>query len=55
MPLAKETGRKPIVWNCPICTFDNEESMVVCEICGVFKESYVKSGKEANGTGGLIS
>ncbi|XP_078168009.1 uncharacterized protein LOC144562663 [Carex rostrata] len=51
LPVAKETARKPIVWSCSICTFDNEESMVVCEICGVFKESFVKSGKEANGIG----
>lgn len=29
--------------------------MVVCEICGVFKESFVKSGKEANGAGVFIS
>lgn len=53
--MAKETARKPIVWSCSICTFDNEESMVVCEICGVFKESFVKSGKEANGIGVLIN
>ncbi|KAJ4774088.1 Elongation factor 1-alpha [Rhynchospora pubera] len=55
LPLARETARKPIVWSCSICTFDNEDSALVCEICCVYKESFVKSGKEANGTGNNIA
>lgn len=31
------------VWRCPICTFDNEESMCACEICGVLRNPLVKS------------
>ncbi|KQK24201.1 hypothetical protein BRADI_1g78716v3 [Brachypodium distachyon] len=29
-----------------MCTFDDHETMVYCEICGVFWESFVKSAKD---------
>ncbi|XP_072963736.1 uncharacterized protein [Typha angustifolia] len=45
---------KPALWKCSICTFDNDESLVCCDICGVFRDSFVKSGKDVrekvNGT-----
>ncbi|XP_019055580.1 PREDICTED: elongation factor 1-alpha isoform X2 [Nelumbo nucifera] len=28
---------KPGIWRCSICTYDNDESMPVCDICGVFR------------------
>ncbi|KAM3389511.1 hypothetical protein ACQJBY_011574 [Aegilops geniculata] len=31
-----------------MCTFDNHETMVYCEMCGVFRESFVKSGKDVS-------
>ncbi|KAL2483249.1 HBS1-like protein [Forsythia ovata] len=30
------------VWRCPICTYDNEDSMSECEICGVLRNPLVK-------------
>lgn len=29
-----------------MCTFSNHESMVYCEMCGVFRETIVKSAKD---------
>jgi len=29
-----------------MCTFSNHESMVYCEMCGVFRETFVKSAKD---------
>ncbi|XP_076893046.1 uncharacterized protein LOC143544963 isoform X1 [Bidens hawaiensis] len=31
------------VWRCPICTFDNEEYMSSCDICGVLRNPLVRS------------
>ncbi|XP_057812350.1 uncharacterized protein LOC131026496 isoform X5 [Salvia miltiorrhiza] len=31
------------VWRCPICTYDNEDSMSACDICGVLRNPLVKS------------
>ncbi|XP_073001381.1 uncharacterized protein [Typha latifolia] len=41
-----EKAIKPALWKCSICTFDNDESLVCCDICGVFRDSFVKSGKD---------
>ncbi|OWM77260.1 hypothetical protein CDL15_Pgr028897 [Punica granatum] len=32
----KETIKRG-TWSCPICTYDNDESMTACDICGVFR------------------
>ena len=32
----QETVRRGI-WRCSICTFDNDESMSACDICGVLR------------------
>lgn len=31
-----------------MCMFDNHESMVYCEMCGVFRESFMKSAKDGS-------
>ncbi|KAK7318874.1 hypothetical protein RJT34_03581 [Clitoria ternatea] len=36
-PDAKQETIKPGVWQCPICTYDNDESMTSCDICGVMR------------------
>ncbi|KAM7267964.1 hypothetical protein ACFE04_010130 [Oxalis oulophora] len=33
---AREIGRKDL-WSCPICTYDNDNSMSACDICGVIR------------------
>lgn len=49
----KETTR-PGVWRCPICTFDNEDSMSSCDICGVLRNPLVNARSSINkNTGNL--
>uniref|UniRef100_A0ACD5UEY3 Uncharacterized protein n=1 Tax=Avena sativa TaxID=4498 RepID=A0ACD5UEY3_AVESA len=45
-PLKKSSNAVPVLWKCSICTFGNHETMVYCEMCGVFRESLVKSAKD---------
>ncbi|KAK6123162.1 hypothetical protein DH2020_043110 [Rehmannia glutinosa] len=40
--MAKQQTGKTDVWRCPICTYDNEDSMSACEICGVLRHPLVK-------------
>lgn len=48
---AKEAS-KVGVWRCPICTYDNENDMSACDICGVLRNPLVKGhGKSNSGTG----
>nr|XP_016466066.1 PREDICTED: HBS1-like protein isoform X1 [Nicotiana tabacum]XP_016466067.1 PREDICTED: HBS1-like protein isoform X1 [Nicotiana tabacum] len=43
------------VWRCPICTFDNEDTMNACDICGVLRHPLVKNcaGSKENAVGGI--
>ncbi|PIN10719.1 elongation factor 1 alpha [Handroanthus impetiginosus] len=36
------------VWRCPICTFDNEDSMSACDICGVLRDPLVKINTDSH-------
>ncbi|KAF3648892.1 hypothetical protein T459_10782 [Capsicum annuum] len=40
---SKQESVKAGVWRCPICTFDNEDTMNVCDICGVLRNPLVKN------------
>ncbi|KAH6755565.1 Translation elongation factor EF1A/initiation factor IF2gamma family protein [Perilla frutescens var. hirtella] len=40
---AKEASTTTAVWRCPICTYDNEDSMSACDICGVLRNPLVKT------------
>lgn len=33
----KEEAVKSRLWRCSICTYDNDEGMSVCDICGVLR------------------
>ncbi|CAN6293017.1 unnamed protein product [Urochloa humidicola] len=50
----KESSKKssssmvPVHWTCSMCTFNNHESMTYCEMCGVFRETFVKSAKDGS-------
>ncbi|XP_011086941.1 HBS1-like protein isoform X1 [Sesamum indicum] len=39
---AKQEASRTGVWRCPICTYDNENSMSACDICGVLRNPLVK-------------
>ncbi|XP_031497413.1 uncharacterized protein LOC116262311 isoform X1 [Nymphaea colorata] len=43
-----ESLPKPGTWCCPICTYDNEEKLTYCDICGVIRYPPVKSLSEKN-------
>ncbi|CAI9113540.1 OLC1v1014154C1 [Oldenlandia corymbosa var. corymbosa] len=36
------------VWRCPICTFDNDDYMSACDICGVLRNPLVKGSSKSN-------
>ncbi|KAJ8763732.1 hypothetical protein K2173_003514 [Erythroxylum novogranatense] len=37
VPKPKQETSRPTVWRCSICTYDNDESMPMCDICGVIR------------------
>lgn len=44
---SQETSRVA-VWRCPICTFDNDDELVACDICGVLRNPLVKNYSKKN-------
>ncbi|GER54106.1 elongation factor 1-alpha [Striga asiatica] len=42
MTKAKQESSNAGVWRCPICTYDNEDNLSACEICGVLRHPLVK-------------
>lgn len=42
---------KPVLWSCSICTYDNDQSYLSCEICGVLRDPSVASGKASDAKG----
>ncbi|XP_034899547.1 uncharacterized protein [Populus alba] len=53
-PTKKTSSDKVRVWSCPICTYDNDESMTACDICGVIRSSVPGKFKDDKGTVGII-
>ncbi|XP_038898329.1 HBS1-like protein isoform X3 [Benincasa hispida] len=39
----KEETKGQKLWRCPICTYDNEDSFSVCDICGVLRNPLVNN------------
>lgn len=51
----KPEASKPGIWRCSICTYDNDDCMSVCDICGVLRTPLVKfSGNGANTSDNLL-
>ncbi|KAJ6745242.1 TRANSLATION FACTOR [Salix koriyanagi] len=51
----KETSSDKVrVWGCSICTYDNDESMTACDICGVMRSSVLGKFKDDKETAGII-
>ncbi|KAL6579712.1 hypothetical protein OROMI_007736 [Orobanche minor] len=50
--LTKDEAGKTGVWSCPICTYDNEDSMSACEICGVLRHPLVKVNTKSDSAAG---
>uniref|UniRef100_A0A5B7BMG6 Putative HBS1-like protein isoform X4 n=1 Tax=Davidia involucrata TaxID=16924 RepID=A0A5B7BMG6_DAVIN len=47
-PGTKQETSRPGVWRCSICTFDNEERMSACDICGVLRNPLVNICSNGN-------
>ncbi|XP_052209418.1 uncharacterized protein LOC127812900 isoform X2 [Diospyros lotus] len=47
-PETEQETLRPGVWRCPICTFDNEETMSACDICGVLRNPLVNVRRNGN-------
>lgn len=43
------------LWRCAICTYDNDESMHVCDICGVIRHPVPGGNKTINNNTGTLS
>ncbi|XP_004504249.1 uncharacterized protein [Cicer arietinum] len=43
-PDTKQETIRPGIWQCSICTYDNDESMTSCDICGVIRHPLVNKG-----------
>ncbi|XP_057478420.1 uncharacterized protein LOC130765861 isoform X3 [Actinidia eriantha] len=50
----KKQETRPGLWSCPICTFDNEESMSACDICGVLRNPMVSACSNGNKNTGIV-
>ncbi|ESR63383.1 hypothetical protein CICLE_v10007529mg [Citrus x clementina] len=46
---SKQETSKPRVWSCAICTYDNEDGMSVCDICGVLRTPLVNNNRKTAG------
>ncbi|KAJ7947215.1 Elongation factor 1-alpha [Quillaja saponaria] len=39
---------RPVIWRCSICTYDNDDRMTACDICGVIRNPLIGSGTPSN-------
>ncbi|KAG2691681.1 hypothetical protein I3760_08G019300 [Carya illinoinensis] len=44
VPQSKKETIKRGIWRCSICTYDNDESLSVCDICGVLRNPLINYG-----------
>ncbi|XP_015885353.1 uncharacterized protein LOC107420808 isoform X1 [Ziziphus jujuba] len=47
-PQSRQETAIPGIWRCSICTYDNDESMTACDICGVLRNPLVNSGSNSD-------
>ncbi|KAK7275328.1 hypothetical protein RIF29_16441 [Crotalaria pallida] len=48
-PATKQEIINPGIWSCPICTYDNDETMTSCDICGVVRRPLANIGTSNSG------
>ncbi|XP_022850098.1 HBS1-like protein isoform X3 [Olea europaea var. sylvestris] len=49
---AKQEVIRTGAWRCPICTYDNEDSMSECDICGALRNCLVRISQTGDSTAG---
>ncbi|KAI4358066.1 hypothetical protein L6164_001970 [Bauhinia variegata] len=47
-PGAKQETSDPGLWSCSICTYDNDDSMTACDVCGVLRGPLVNRDTPSN-------
>lgn len=57
MNSAEEAEHKEveIAWRCGICTYDNDESMNACDICGAIRHPVAGGNQTINNNTGTVS
>lgn len=43
--------KRPGIWSCSICTYDNDENMSACDICGVLRAPLLNNNNANKKTG----
>lgn len=51
--MAKPEASKSGIWRCPICTYDNENTMSACDICGVLRNPLIKVDSKSDNAAGI--
>ncbi|KAK6945526.1 Translation elongation factor EFTu/EF1A, C-terminal [Dillenia turbinata] len=47
-PKKNQDTIKTGLWHCPICTFDNDDDLAACDICGVLRNPLIKRSKNTD-------
>ncbi|XP_051116979.1 uncharacterized protein LOC127241802 isoform X2 [Andrographis paniculata] len=47
-PTTRQELKRTGIWRCPICTYDNEDSMSACDICGVLRNPLIKVNSQSS-------
>lgn len=53
--MPKKEVIKTEVWRCPICTYDNEDTMSECDICGVLRNPLIKANIKTDNIAGITA
>lgn len=54
IPQSKQETIKRGIWRCSICTYDNDESLSVCDICGVLRNPLINYGPGSDKKTGML-
>ncbi|XP_078436941.1 translation elongation factor EF1A/initiation factor IF2gamma family protein isoform X2 [Wolffia australiana] len=52
-PAKSHNKKKANIWRCPICTYDNDESLSYCDICGVIRDASLTVNDKEKENGSL--
>ncbi|KAG6706276.1 hypothetical protein I3843_07G209500 [Carya illinoinensis] len=48
LPQSKKETINCGIWRCSVCTYDNDESLSACDICGVLRNASINSGTNSD-------
>lgn len=53
LPQSKKETINCRIWHCSVCTYDNDESLSACDICGVLRNASIYSGTDSDKKAGM--